>query len=170
MGANRQLGWCIVSGTGEYERVLQKGQFVGYLFPLLSINSITNKITSVYSVFCTFDILLCLKHLAELTYSEFCNLLARRSSVFSCNMYEVGIKKEENSILLDDGTPIRSYIPCHSPLVIEAVESKLEKLEKANLIEPSNNPYSAPTICERKLNGSLLSNHRFFYGEYEHGQ
>ena len=77
VGANGQLGRCVVSGTGEAERVLQRGQCMGYLFPLLTINYISNKITSTYSVFCTIDILLCLRHLAEPRYKEFYSLLAR---------------------------------------------------------------------------------------------
>ena len=37
VGADRQLGRDVVLGTSEAERVLQKGQCVGYLFPLQSI-------------------------------------------------------------------------------------------------------------------------------------
>ena len=60
-----------MSGTGKAERVLQRGQCMGYLLPLLSIDNVLNKITSIYSVFCTIDISLCLRHLAEPRYSEF---------------------------------------------------------------------------------------------------
>ena len=98
MGANGQLGRCIVLGTGDAERVLQRGQCMGYLFPLLTINYISNKITSICSVFCTVDISLCLRHLAEPRYSEFYNLLARWPNVFSGNKYNVGITKEEYAI------------------------------------------------------------------------
>ena len=98
VGADGQLGRCVVSGTGEAERVLQRGQCMGYLFPLLNIDYISNKITSTYSVFCTIDILLYLRHLAEPWYSEFYNLLARWSNVFSHNKYNVGITKEEYAI------------------------------------------------------------------------
>ena len=44
---------------------------------------------------------------------------------------------------------------CCSPAIVEAIESELEKLEKAGSIELSNSPYSAPTICVKKLDGSL---------------
>ena len=54
-----------------------------------------------------------------------------------------------------DGTPVKSYTPCCSPAVIEEIGSELEKLEKADFIEPSNSPYSAHTVCKRKPNGSL---------------
>ena len=155
VGANGQLGRCVVSGTGEAERVLQRGQCMGYLFPLLNINYISNKITSTYSVFRTIDISLCLRHLAEPRYSEFYNLLARWSNVFSRNKYNVGITKEEYAIQLINGTPVKSYTPRCSPAVIEAIESELEKLKRADFIEPSNSPYSAPTVCVRKPDGSL---------------
>ena len=46
-------------------------------------------------------------------------------------------------------------ILCCSPAIIEEIESELEKLEKSDFIEPSNSPYSAPTVCVRKLDGSL---------------
>ena len=80
---------------------------MGYLFPLLNIDYISNKITSTYSVFRTIDILLCLRHLAEPRYSKFYNLLARWSNVFSRNKYDVGITKEEYAIQLIDGTQLR---------------------------------------------------------------
>ena len=98
VGANSQLGQCVVSGTSEAEQVLQRGQCMGYLFPLLSINYVLDKIASIYSFFCTVDIFLCLRHLAEHRYSEFYNLLARWSSVFSRNKCNVGITKEEYAI------------------------------------------------------------------------
>ena len=54
-----------------------------------------------------------------------------------------------------NGTPVKSYTPCCSPAVIEAIESDLENLKKADFIESSNSPYSAPTVCVKKPNGSL---------------
>ena len=52
-----QLGTCIVSGQGCEEFILQKGQCFCNIFPLLSVNLISNKNTSSsYTVFCTFDI------------------------------------------------------------------------------------------------------------------
>ena len=38
---------------------------------------------------------------------------------------------------------------------MEAIESELEKHERAGFIEPSNSPYSAPTVCVKKPDGSL---------------
>ena len=77
VGADGQLGRCVVLGTSEAERVLQRGQCMRYLFPLLSIGYVSNKITSIYSVFGTIDILLCLRHLAEPRYSGFSQLVGK---------------------------------------------------------------------------------------------
>ena len=72
-----QLGTCVVSGQGREEFILQKGQCFCFIFSLLNVELISNKKTSSsYSVFCTFDISLCLKHLAEPAYSEFYTLFA----------------------------------------------------------------------------------------------
>ena len=77
-----QLGMCIVSGQDSEEFILQKGQCLCFLFPLHSVNLISNYDTSsYYTVFCTFDISLCLKHLAEPAYSEFYTLFAVWSNV-----------------------------------------------------------------------------------------
>ena len=74
---------------------------------MLNVELISNKNTSSsYSVFRTFDISLCLKHLAEPAYSEFYTLFARWSNVFSCNKYNVGLTKEEYYIKLIDGIPV----------------------------------------------------------------
>ena len=125
---------CHVRLSSE-EFILQKGQCFYFLFSLLSINLIfDNNTSSSYSVFCTFDILLCLKYLAEPVYSDFYTLFAHWSNVFSCNKYTVGLSKEEYYIRLIDGTPVKSYTPYFSPAVIEAIESELEKLEKADLL------------------------------------
>ena len=38
---------------------------------------------------------------------------------------------------------------------MEAIELELKKLEKADFIEPSISPYSAPTVCVKKPDGTL---------------
>ena len=93
--------------------------------------------------------------MAEPAYSEFYTLFACWSNVFSCNKYNVGLTKEEYYIRLIDETPVESYTPCCSPAVIEAIESELDKLERADFIEPSNSPYSAPTVCVKKPDSAL---------------
>ena len=72
--------------------------------------------------------------MAEPAYSEFYTLFACWSNVFSHNKYNVGLTKEEYYIRLIDRTPVKSYTPCRSPAVIEAIESELDKLEKEILL------------------------------------
>ena len=55
---------------------------------------------------------------------------AHWSNVFSCNKYNVGLTKDEYYIMLIDGTPVKSYTPCYSPAVIEAIESELINLRR----------------------------------------
>ena len=114
---------------------------------LSNVDTLPNKFISSYTVFRTFDTSLGLKHLADPAYSEFITLFAQWSNVFSYNKYDVSLIKEEYFIRLSDGTPVKSYTPCHSPAVVEAIESELEKLERAGFIEPLNSPYLAPTVC-----------------------
>ena len=100
-------------GQGCEVFILQKGQCFCFIFPLLSVNLISNKSTfSSYTVFCTFDISLCFKHLAEPAYSEFYTLSAHWSNVFSCNKYNVGLTKEEYYIRLIDGRLREGCFPC----------------------------------------------------------
>ena len=88
-------------------------------------------------------------------YREFVNLFSWWFNVFSQNKYNVGLTTEEHYIRLADGTPVKSYVPRRSPAVVEAIESELEKLEKADFIEPSISLYSAPTVCVKKPDGTL---------------
>ena len=52
-------------------------------------------------------------------------------------------------------THFKSYTPCCSPAVVEAIESESDKLEKADIIKPSNSLYSAPTVCVENPGGTL---------------
>ena len=75
--------------------------------------------------------------------------------IFSKNKYDVGITREEYVICLHDNTPVKSYTPRNSPAVKQAIETELEKLERADFIKPLISPYLAPTVCIRKPDGSL---------------
>ena len=77
------------------------------------------------------------------------------SYVFSRNKHDVGLTTEEYYIRLADGTPVKSYVPRQSPEVVEAIKLELEKLERVDFIEPYISPYSAPTVCVKKSNGTL---------------
>ena len=50
---------------------------------------------------------------------------------------------------------MKSYTPQNSPAVKKAIKDELFKLEKADFIEPSISPYSAPTVCMAKPDGTL---------------
>ena len=52
----------------------------------------------------------------------------------------MGLTTEEYYIRLADGTHVKSYVLRRSPAVVEAIELELEKLEKADFIEPSISP------------------------------
>ena len=93
--------------------------------------------------------------MAEPAYSEFIILFAQWTNVFSCNKYDVGLTKEEYFIRLNDGTPVKSYTPCCSPAVVEAIESELEKLERAGFIELSNSLYSPQPYVSRSQMGLM---------------
>ena len=96
---------------GSSEVVLQKNQVLGVLFPLFSnIDIFPNKFISSYTVFCTFDISLGLKHLAEMAYSEFITLFAGWSNVFSCNKYNERLTKEEYFFRLNDKTLVKAIL------------------------------------------------------------
>ena len=115
---------------GQSKVVLQKNQVLGVLFPLLNnVDILPNKFNSLYTVFRTFDISLGLKHLADPAYSEFITLFARWSNVFSHNKYDVSLTKKEFFIRLNNRTLVKSYTPCCSPAVVEAIESELLSLK-----------------------------------------
>ena len=82
-------------------------------------------------------------------------MLSEWSFIFSKNKYDVGITREEYEICLHDNTLVKSYIPRNSPAVKQAIETELEKLERADFIKPLISPYLAPTVCFKKLVGSL---------------
>ena len=152
-----QIHRCELIGKGKTDRVIQKGQCLGSIYPLLDAsNSFINKNNSnSYFVIRTFDLEIPLKHLAGPMFKEFFKLFSCWLNVFSRNKYDVGLTTEEYYIRLADGTPVKSYVPRRSPAVVKAIESELEKLERAEFIEPSISPYSAPTVCVKKLDGTL---------------
>ena len=50
---------------------------------------------------------------------------------------------------------VKSFYPKNSPAVKKAIRDELDKLEKVDFIEPSISPYSAPTVCAAKPDGTL---------------
>ena len=82
------------------------------------------------------------------------DLLVKQSPILQ-NKYNVGLTQEEYVIWLNNDVPVNSYTPWNSPAVKKAIGDELDKLEKADFIEPSISPYSAPTVCVAKPDGTL---------------
>ena len=51
---------------------------------------------------------------------------------------------------LDKWNPIKGYISQMTLAILEAINQELYQLEKAKFIEPSNSPFTSPTICVLK--------------------
>ena len=64
------------------------------------------------------------------------DLLVKWSPIFSHNKYDVGLTQEECGIWLSNDVPVKSYAPWNSPNVKKAIKEELDKLEKADFIEP----------------------------------
>ena len=142
-----------MEGRNNEACVLQKGQCVGWLFPLMDVK--INKVLNSYFVFQTLDLSLGISHLKGTVFKEMLDLLIKWSPIFSRNKYDVGLTQEEYVIRLNNNVPVKSYTPRNSPAVKKAIEDELFKLEKADFIEPSISPYSAPTVCVAKPDGTL---------------
>ena len=83
------------------------------------------------------------------------DLLVKWSPIFSWNKYDVGLTQEEYVIWLSNDVPVKNYTPRNSPAVKKATGNELDKLEKADFIEPSISSYSAPNVCVAKPDGTL---------------
>ena len=57
------MGAIKVEGSKDTNNVIQKGQCLGWLFPLLNVKS--NKVFNSYFVFCSLDFTIGLNHLKE---------------------------------------------------------------------------------------------------------
>ena len=82
-----------------------------------------------------------MNHLKGNVFNEMMGLLVKWSPIFSQKKYDVGLTQEEYGIWLSNDVPVKSYTPWNSPAIKKAIEDKLNKLEKADFIEPSIIPY-----------------------------
>ena len=88
-------------------------------------------------------------------FSSFCEfeqerwmlLLEKWRTVLLLNKYDVGLTEVDYKIRLNDPTPIKLYIPRYSQGLREAILKKLDKMKKADFIEPSISPFAAPMVC-----------------------
>ena len=142
-----------VEGRNKESSILQRGQCVGWFFSLLVVK--VNKVVHSYFVFKTLDLCLGISHLKGYVFKGLMNFLVKWSPIFSQNKYEVGLTQEEYVIWLNNDIPVLSYTPWNSPAVEKDIGDELDKLEKTYFIEPSISPYSAPTVCVAKPDGTL---------------
>ena len=63
------------------------------------------------------------------------------------NKYNVGITTEKYTICLNNHDPVKCYVPCCTPVIVEAINNELDKMLKADFIEKSISPFSAPMVC-----------------------
>ena len=83
------------------------------------------------------------------------DLMVKWLPIFSRNKYNVGLPQEEYVIQLNNDVFVKIYTLQNSPAVKKAIGDDLDKLEKADFIEPLISPYSAPNVCVAKPNGTL---------------
>ena len=74
-------------------------------------------------------------------------LLEKWCTVLLLNKYNVDLINVDYKIRLNDPTPRKSYIPCYSQGVREAILKELDKMKEADFIEPSISPFAAPMVC-----------------------
>ena len=82
-------------------------------------------------------------------------LLEKWRTVLLLNKYNVGLTEVDYKIRLNDPTPIKSYIPCYSKGVREAILKELDKMKEAKFIELSISLFAAPMVCVLKGDSSL---------------
>ena len=69
--------------------------------------------------------------------------------------YDISLTDVDYKIHLNDPTPIKSYVPCYSQGVREAILKELDNIKEADFTEPSISPFKAPMVCIWKGDGSL---------------
>ena len=89
-----------VEGRSNEACVLQKGQCVGWLFPLMDVK--INKVHNSYFVFQTLDLSLGISHLKGTLFKEMLDILIKWLPIFSRNKYNVGLTQEEYVIWLKE--------------------------------------------------------------------
>ena len=83
------------------------------------------------------------------------DLLIKWLPIFSRNNYNIGLTQEEYVIWLNNDVPVKSYTPQNSFAVKKAIKDELFRFEKADFIELSISPYSAPMVFVAKPDGTL---------------
>ena len=84
-------------------------------------------------------------------------LLEKWHTALSLNKYDVGLTDFYYRIRLNDPTPIKSFVPCYSQGVREAILKELDKMKEAVFIKPSISPFAAPMVCVYKVTVVFVS-------------
>ena len=74
-------------------------------------------------------------------------LLEKWSTFLSMKKYNIGMTKVDYKIQLSDIKTIKLYILYYSQGVSKAIGKELEKMKKADFIEPSISLFAAPMVC-----------------------
>lgn len=93
----------------------------------------------------------------EETKRKFKRLLEQFSDVFATSLEDLGnpCPLEEHKINTINETPIFQYPYRKSPKENDLIKEEVDKMLKANIIRPSNSPWSAPALMIPKKDGSL---------------
>ena len=111
LAETNKKGFIRIEAEGRNKKacVLQRGQCVGWLFPLIDVK--INKVLNSYFVFQTLDLSLGISHLKGTMFKEMLDLLIKWLPTFSRNEYDVGLTQEEYVIWLNNNVPVKSYTP-----------------------------------------------------------
>ena len=134
---------------------IQVGQLLGY-FSLVDSSSFNKDNFVSYVLFKSLDLFSFLKHLDSPLINQWHALLNTRSNILSKNKHNVGLTKVKYKLSLKDNVPIKGYVLRCTPSMIQAINYELEKLERADFIEMSISLYSAPIVCLKKPDHTLI--------------
>lgn len=69
--------------------------------------------------------------------------------------YDVGRTGPQYWVKLRTGIPYKGYDPRQTPAALQAIQDEVQKIQRADLIETSDSPYSAPMVVVPKPVGAL---------------
>lgn len=145
-----------VWNANSSEVVIMPGQLIGEWIPAIGEGEQPNKNALIYA-YVTIPFLE-LTHLIPPGCSltrDLSLLLFKWAQCFSIDKYDVGRTGPEYTIKLLTGKPYKGYVPRRSPAAIAAIREEVKKMLRADLIEESHSPYSAPMVCVPKPDGNI---------------
>ena len=133
---------------------IKKGSKIGTLNTVLELDTDDKEIEDCQSNNILNDV--DLSHLGTSNQSKVKELLDKYVKVFSTDSKDIGLASvTSHKIRLTNDTPIYQR-PRRFPLPItEELERQCEELSEADIIEPSNSPWSSPIVPVRKPDGTI---------------